>query len=93
MFLSVHTREKVQHIIKRISINQAIKFQERIFIENHTKKQLFHFGLAKKSNYSKKAWRAKSREYQLDYSISRIDGLKPKNYLNPKNDDIDEWFT
>ena len=37
MFLSIHTREKIQDIIRRISINQEITFRERIFVENHTK--------------------------------------------------------
>jgi len=37
MLLIIHTREKIQDIIKRISINQEIAFQERIFVENQVK--------------------------------------------------------
>ena len=37
MFLSIQTREKIQDIIRRISINRAETMQERIFIRNHAK--------------------------------------------------------
>mgnify|MGYP004325477529 CR=1 FL=1 len=37
MFLSIQTKEKIQDIIMKISINQKITFQGRIFVENHTK--------------------------------------------------------
>ena len=37
MFLSIQTREKIQDIIRRISINRAETMQERIFIGNHSK--------------------------------------------------------
>ena len=37
MFLSIHTREKVQDIVKRISIYQKITFQERIFVKPYQK--------------------------------------------------------
>ena len=36
-FLSIHTREKIEDIIKRISLNKEITFQEKIFVENHAK--------------------------------------------------------
>ena len=37
MIVSIQAREKIQDIIRRISINEELNLKERIFAKNHAK--------------------------------------------------------
>ena len=92
MFLSIQNREKIQDIIRRISINQEITFQERIFVENHAKNSSSILA------WLKRAISLRRHDEQNQESINGIiqslalDGLNYEDHFDSKNDDIETWF-
>tara|TARA_Y100000589_G_scaffold306373_1_gene321021 strand:- start:123 stop:431 length:309 start_codon:yes stop_codon:yes gene_type:complete len=92
MFLSIQTREKIEDIIKRISINEDITLHERIFVENHAKNSSSIWALLKKALSLRRHGNQNQESINgLIQSLS-LDGLDSENRFNPKNDDIYEWF-
>ena len=78
MFLSVQTREKVQ---------------ERIFVENHTKNSSSFLTWLKRAIIERRDGEQNQENISKIINSLALDGLEPEIHLNPKNDDIDEWFT
>ena len=93
MFLSVQTREKIQDIIWRISINEKVTLKERIFVENHAKNSSSIWTRLKKaSSLRRHGGQNKDSINGLIQSLA-LDGLELENHFNPKNDDITDWFS
>ena len=80
MFLSIHTRENIQDIIKRISINQEITFQERIFVENHTKNSSSILAWLKRSIIQRRHGERNQENICGIIQSLALDGLEPENH-------------
>jgi len=93
MFLSIQTREKIQEIIKRISINEKVTLQERIFVENHAKSSSSIFTWLKRANSLRRHGEQNQESINGLIQSLGLDGLDSENQFNPKNDDIAEWFS
>ena len=92
MFLSIQTREKIQDIIRRISINEEVTLQERIFVENHAKNNSSIWTCLKRAiSLGRHGIQNQGSINGLIQSLA-LDGLELENQFNPKNDDISEWF-
>tara|TARA_Y100000589_G_scaffold187940_1_gene177906 strand:+ start:1109 stop:1417 length:309 start_codon:yes stop_codon:yes gene_type:complete len=92
MFLSLQTREKIQEIIKRISTNQEITLQERIFVENHAKNSSSIWTWLRRANSLRRHGEQNQESINGLIQSLGLDGLERENQFNPKNDDIAEWF-
>ena len=93
MFLSIQTREKIQEIIKRISINGKVTLQERIFVENHAKSNSSIFTWLKTANSLRRHGEQNQESINGLIQSLGIDGLERENHFNPENDDIAEWIS
>ena len=93
MFLSIQTREKIKEIIRRISLNEKVTLNERIFVENHAKKSSSIWTWLKRANSIRRHGEQKQESINGLIQSLGLDGLEHENHFNPKNDDIAEWFT
>ena len=89
MFLSIHTRVKIQDIFRRISINQEITFQERILFENHPKKSSSIFvWLTRTIGLKSHCEQNQQRINEIIQSLA-LDGLDYENHFDSKNENTD----
>tara|TARA_B100000212_G_scaffold327386_1_gene290636 strand:- start:152 stop:460 length:309 start_codon:yes stop_codon:yes gene_type:complete len=93
MFLSIQTREKIQEIIRRISINEEVTLQERIFVENHAKNSSSIWTWLKRASSIRRHGKQNQESINGLIQSLGLDGLEHENQFNPKNDDIAEWFS
>tara|TARA_Y100000589_G_scaffold292260_1_gene296301 strand:+ start:638 stop:946 length:309 start_codon:yes stop_codon:yes gene_type:complete len=93
MFLSIQTREKIQEIIRRISVNEDITLQERIFVENHAKHSSSIWTWLKRASSLRRHGKQNQESINGLIQSLTLDGLEKENHFNPKNDDIAEWFS
>ena len=93
MFLSIQTRKKIQDIIRRISINEEVTLQERIFVENHAKNSSSIWSWLKKAISLRRHGNQNQESINGLIQSLALDGLELENQFNPKNDDIAEWFS
>tara|TARA_Y100001978_G_C23564725_1_gene371084 strand:+ start:530 stop:802 length:273 start_codon:yes stop_codon:yes gene_type:complete len=81
-----------------------ILLKEFLLTKQSNFKKEYLLKIIQKNSYSILAWlkraiiqrrHGEQNQENISWIIQSLalDGLKPKNYLNPKNDDIDEWFT
>ena len=92
MFLNIQTREKIQDIIRRITMNEEITLEERIFVENHAKNSSSIWAWLKMAISLRRHGDLNQEGIKgLIQSLS-LDGLEIENDFNPNNDDIYEWF-
>ena len=92
MFLSIQTREKIQEIIRRISINEEVTLQERIFVENHAKNSSAIWTWLKRASSLRRHGKQNQESINGLIQSLTLDGLERENQFNPKNDDIADWF-
>ena len=93
MFLNFKTKEKIKAILKRISLNEEVSIQERIFVENHAKNSSSIWTLLKRaSSLRRHGEQNKGSINGLIQSLA-LDGLESENQFNPANDDVAEWFS
>ena len=92
MFLSIHTREKIQDIIRRISTNEEITLKERIFVENHAKNSSSISAWLKRAISLRRHGDQNKKNLNGLIQSLALDGLELENQFNPKNDDIYGWF-
>ena len=92
MFLSIQTREKIQEIIRRISVNEDITLQERIFVENHAKNSSSIWTWLKRASSIRRHGEQNQESINGLIQSLGLDGLDPENQFNPKKEDIAEWF-
>ena len=91
MLLNIKTREKIQEIIRRISINEEVTLKERIFVESHAKNSSSIFRWLKQANSLKRHGEQNQESINGLIQALGLDGLDQENQFNPKNDDIAEW--
>tara|TARA_B100000212_G_scaffold28320_1_gene18695 strand:- start:176 stop:484 length:309 start_codon:yes stop_codon:yes gene_type:complete len=92
MFLSIQTREKIQDIIRRISIKEEITLQERIFVETYAKNSSTIMASLKRASSLRRHGNQNQKSINGLIQSLALDGLELENQYNPKNDDIYEWF-
>ena len=92
MFLSIHTREKIQDIIRRISTNEEITLKERIFVENHAKNSSSISAWLKRAISLRRHGDQNKKNLNGLIQSLALDGLELENQFNSKNDDIYDWF-
>ena len=92
MLLNNQKRKKIQGIIKKISLNQSVTLEERIYVEKFAQNN------STVSLWLKKANNLRRHGIQSEDGINRIlqslgiDGLDKESHFNPNNDDIYDWF-
>ena len=92
MVLNNQKRTKIQGIIKKISLNQAVTLEERIYVEKFAQNN------STVSLWLKKANNLRRHGIQSEDGINRIlqslgiDGLDKESHFNPNNEDIYGWF-
>tara|TARA_Y100001933_G_C18767167_1_gene466571 strand:+ start:315 stop:623 length:309 start_codon:yes stop_codon:yes gene_type:complete len=93
MFLSNQTRIKIQEIIKRISLNEEVTLQERIFVEKHAKNSSSVWTWIKRANSLRRHGKQNPESINGLIQSLGLDGLEKENHFDPKNDDIADWFS
>tara|TARA_B100000963_G_scaffold345020_1_gene348497 strand:+ start:95 stop:403 length:309 start_codon:yes stop_codon:yes gene_type:complete len=93
MFLSNQTRLKIQEIIKRISLNEEVTLQERIFVEKHAKNSSSVWTWIKRANSLRRHGKQNPESINGLIQSLGLDGLEKENHFDPKNDDIADWFS
>ena len=93
MFLSNQTRIKIQEIIKRISLNEEVTLQERIFVEKHAKHSSSVWTWIKRANSLRRHGKQNPESINGLIQSLGLDGLEKENHFDPKNDDIADWFS
>jgi len=93
MFLSIQAREKIKEIIRRISINEEVTLQERIFVENHARHSSSIWTWLKRASSIRRHGEQNQESINGLIQSLGLDGLERENHFNPKNDDIADWFS
>ena len=92
MPLSNSTRNQIQSIIKKISLDKSISLQERIFVEKHANHNPSVWTWLKKANSIRRHGTQSEGINGLIQSLG-IDGLEEESHYDPKKDDIGDWFS
>ena len=92
MLLSNEKRIKIQGIIKKISLNQTVTLEERIYVEKFAQHNSTVSFWLKKANSRRRY--GIQREDGINHILQSlgIEGLDKERYFNPNNDDISDWF-
>ena len=93
MFLSNQTRIKIQEIIKRISLNEEVTLQERIFVEKHAKNSSSVWTWIKRANSLRRHGKQNPESINGLIQSLGLEGLDRESHFDPKNDDIADWFS
>jgi len=93
MYLTNQTRLKIKEIVKRISKDENVTLQERIFVEKFAKHNSSIWTWLKKANSLRRY--GKQNEDGINGLIQNLglDGLDSESHFDPKNDDIADWFS
>ena len=92
MLLSNQKRLRIQEIVRRISLDEEVSLEERIYVGKYAK----HCSII--SLWLKKANSIRRHGVQSEESINGliqslgIDGLDGENHFNQNKDDISDWF-
>ena len=92
MLLSNQKRLKIQGIIKRISLDQEISLEERIYIEKYAQHNSTISVWLKKANSFRRHGTLNEDQINSLLQSLGIDGLDNDGYYNPNKDDISDWF-
>ena len=93
MLLSNQKRLKIKEIIKRISVDQKISLEERIYVEKFAKhNSTISLWLKKANSIRRHGVQNEDRISSLLQSFG-IDDLDKENHFNPNNDDLSDWFS
>ena len=92
MLLSNEKRIKIQGIIKKIFLNQAVTLEERIYVEKFAQHNSTVSLWLKKANSRRRY--GTQREDGINHILQSlgIEGLDKESYFNPNNDEISDWF-
>ena len=92
MLLNNKTRLKIQEIIRRISLDEEVSLNERIFIEKYAKhSSIISLWLRKANSIRRHGLQSEDSINGLLQSLG-IDGLDKENHFDPNNEDISDWF-
>ena len=92
MFLTNQTRQKIKGIISRISNDEKVSLEERIYIEKLAKHNSTIWTWLKKANSLRRYGKQNSDGINGLIQSLGLDGLEVENHFDPKNDDIADWF-
>jgi len=92
MFLTNKTRLKIKDIVKRISLDEPVALEERIYVEKFAKHNSTIWTWLKKANSFRR--NGTKNDGGIDNLLQSfgIDGLDKENHFNPNEDDISDWF-
>ena len=93
MFLTNQTRQKIKGIISRISNDEKVSLEERIYVEKLAKHNSTIWTWLKKANSLRRYGKQNSDGINGLIQSLGLDGLETENHFDPKNDDIADWFS
>ena len=93
MFLTNKTRLKIKDIIKRISADQNVTLEERIYVEKLAKHNSTIWTWLKKANSLRRYGKQNSDGINGLIQNLGLDGLETENLFDPQNDDLAYWFS
>ena len=92
MLLSNQKRLKIQNIIKRISLDNEVSLEERIYVEKYAKHSpLISLWLKKANSIRRHGLQSNESINGLLQSLG-IDCLDGEDHFDPNKDDISDWF-
>tara|TARA_B100001250_G_C19792654_1_gene787249 strand:- start:839 stop:1141 length:303 start_codon:yes stop_codon:yes gene_type:complete len=90
--LTTSSRLRIQAILTRIALGNAVTLEERIYVNKHaSKNQNVSAWLRKASHMQRK----KHNDNPIDELLDGLDlySSDPHSTFNPDNDDLGEWFS
>ena len=93
MFLTNQTRLKIKDIISRISKDEIISLEERIYVEKLAKHNSTIWTWLKKANSLRRYGKQNVDGVNGLIQSLGLDGLETENHFDPKTDDIADWFS
>ena len=92
MLINNQKRLKIKEIIKRISLDQKISLEERVYVEKYAQhNSTISFWLKKANNLRRYGAQGEEGVDSLLQSLG-LDGLDKENHFNPNQDDISDWY-
>ena len=93
MFLTNNSRLKIKNIVKRISLDEAVSLEERIYVEKFSKHYSTIWTWLKKANSLRRHGKQNSDGINGLIQNLGLDGLETENNFDPQNDDLANWFS
>ena len=93
MFLTNQTRLKIKNILNRISKDEKVSLEERIYVEKLAKHNSTIWTWLKKANSFRRYGKQDGDGINGLIQSMGLDGLETENHFDPKNDDIADWFS
>tara|TARA_A100001388_G_scaffold266684_1_gene240005 strand:- start:231 stop:539 length:309 start_codon:yes stop_codon:yes gene_type:complete len=93
MFLTTQTRLRIKNIISRISNDEQISLEERIYIEKLAKHNSTIWTWLKKANSLRRHGKQNTDGINGLIQSLGLNGLEVENHFDPKSDDIADWFS
>ncbi len=93
MFLTTQTRLRIKNIICRISNDEQISLEERIYVEKLAKHNSTIWTWLKKANSLRRHGKQNADGINGLIQSLGLNGLEAENHFDPKNDDIADWFS
>ena len=93
MFLTNKTRLKIKDIIKRISVDEKVTLEERIYVEKLAKHNSTIWTWLKKANSLRRYGKQDSDGINGLIQNLGLDGFGNENHFDPRNDDIADSFS
>ena len=93
MFLTNQTRLKIRNIVCRISRDEEVSLDERIYVEKFAKHNSTIWTWLKKANSLRRNGKQNADGINGLIQSLGLDGLEAENHFDPKNDDIADWFS
>ena len=92
MFLTNKTRLKINDIVNRISENEKVSLEERIYVEKLAKHNSTIWTWLKRANSLRRYGKQNSDGINGLIQNLGLDGLETENHFDPKYDDLADWF-
>ena len=93
MFLTTQTRQQIRDIIKKISQDEQVSLEERIYVEKFAKHNSTIWSWLKKANSLRRYGKQNADGINGLIQTLCLDGLETENHFDPLNDDIADWFS
>jgi len=93
MFLTNKSCLKIKDILRKISLNETVLLEERIYIEKLSKHNSTIWTWLKKANSLRRYGQQNSDEINGLIQNLGLSGLETENHFDPQNDDLPDWFS